>query len=65
MPQLDMGYFDAARSLGEGGLSRNTVNMPLDKAVPDNLAAGYLPYPDIMSKPYIPGGEFFTNSSAN
>ena len=64
MPQLDMGYFDAARSLGEGGLSRNTVNMPLDKAVPDNLAAGYLPYPDIMSKPYIPGGEFFTNSSA-
>ena len=63
MPQLDMGYFDPSRSAGEG-LSRNTVSMPLDKAIPDNLAAGYLPYPDMMSKPYIPSGDFFTNSSA-
>ena len=84
LPQLDMGYFDPARGLGEHGLSRNTVGehglsrhtvgehglsrntvgMSMDKAIPDNLAAGYLPYPDLMNKPYLPAGDLFSTGSA-
>jgi hypothetical protein len=62
-----MGFFDPTRGPG-AGLSRNPSSAPLDKAIPDNLAAGYMPYidkySDMLSKPYIPGGDFFTHSSA-
>ncbi|KAL5252328.1 hypothetical protein ACHWQZ_G015186 [Mnemiopsis leidyi] len=64
LPQLDMGYFDPARNLGEHGLSRNTAGMSMDKAIPDNLAAGYLPYPDLINKPYFPSSDLFSSGSA-